>query len=379
MGTERIRLTAYSHGAGCACKLGPSDLATVLGGLSPAVHPDLVVGTEWGDDAAVWRRPDGRLSIATLDFFTPIVDDARLWGAIAATNAASDVYAMGGTPQFGLNIVAWPIGQLPLELLGEVLNGAREVADRGGWFVVGGHSVDGAEPLYGQAVVGEAAEEELLTNAGGRPGQALVLTKAIGTGLVSTAVKRSDPGALEPGGWLEPVYREAVASMTTLNADAARAAHRAGATAATDITGFGLLGHLHKLALASGVRAVLDVAAIPRLAGVEDLAAAGHVPGGTGRNHAYVRAFLDDACGDEAESAAAGEHLPGVASGEPGRDAARSAIVVLLADPQTSGGLLFACPPDRATEAVAELRALGQPAALVGGLEVGRAGEIVLR
>src|SRR5690349_335686 len=293
MSDVRPRLTAFSHGAGCACKLGPTDLAGIIAPFGVATHPDLVVGTEWGDDAAVWRRPDGRLSIATIDFFTPIVDDPRHWGAIAAANAASDVYAMGGTPLFALNVVAWPRDHLSLDLLGEVLQGAREIADAGGWLIVGGHSVDGAEPLFGQAVMGETSTDRLLTNAGGRPGHVLVLTKALGTGLVATAVKRSDPSALEPGGPLAPSYAAAIASMTTLNADAARVAVAASASAATDVTGFGLLGHLHKLALASGVEARVRVDAVPRLPGVEALLAAGQVPGGTGRNQAFVRPFLD--------------------------------------------------------------------------------------
>jgi selenide,water dikinase len=364
MADDQIRLTAYSHGAGCACKLGPSDLARVLARFQPRTCDDLVVGTEWGDDAAVWRRPDGRLSIATIDFFTPIVDDARLWGAIAAANAASDVYAMGGSPSFALNVVAWPNGQLPLELLGDVLEGARDVADRGGWLIVGGHSVDGAEPLYGQAVFGETGPEQLLTNAGGRPGQALVLTKALGTGLVSTAVKRSEPAALTPDGWLQPAYQAAVASMTTLNADAARVALAAGATVATDVTGFGLLGHLHKLALASGLEAEIDVDAVPLLPGVDALLAAGHVPGGTGRNQEFVRTFLD----------------PGVARAlDAPHEQDWSRALMLLADPQTSGGLLFGCAPERAGDAVAELRAAGHPAAVIGRLVSGEAGRLSLR
>ena len=165
----------------------------------------------------------GRVLIATVDFFTPLIDDARTWGSIAAANAASDVYAMGGRPLFALNIVAWPQGRLPLDLLGEVLAGGEQTAADGGWLVVGGHTVDGPEPLYGQAVIGEATEAELLTNTGGRDGQALVLTKALGTGIVATAVKRLDQAATQPGGRLAPSYRAAVAGMTMLNADAAAA------------------------------------------------------------------------------------------------------------------------------------------------------------
>jgi selenide,water dikinase len=349
--TAPVRLTAYSHGAGCACKLGASELGVVLGSLRPGSHPDLLVGTDTGDDAAVWRRPDGRALVGTVDFFTPVVDDARTWGAIAAANAASDVYAMGGRPLFALNVVAWPQASLPLELLGDVLEGALEVAERGGWLVAGGHTIDGAEPLYGQAVIGECETEALLTNAGGRPGDTLVLTKGIGTGLVTTAVKRLDATALAPGGELVEPYAAAIASMTTLNDEARTAALRAGATAATDVTGFGLVGHLHKLALASGVEAVVEAGAVPLLPGVADLATRGFVPGGTGRNVAFVRRFID---------------LP-------------EEDLAILADPQTSGGLLVACPADRAAGLVDELRALGHPASRVGELRVGAPGRLLVR
>jgi selenide,water dikinase len=324
----------------------------VLRRLQPRSHPDLLVGTEWGDDAAVWRRSDGRALVATVDFFTPIVDDPRAWGAIAAANSASDVYAMGGEPVFALNVMAWPQALLPLELLSEVLEGAREVADEGGWLVVGGHTVDGAEPLYGQAIVGEAHPDHLLTNAGATAGQALVLTKGLGTGLLATAVKRSEPSAIQAGGWLEKAYADAVASMIRLNAEAARVALDVGSTAATDVTGFGLLGHLHKLVLASGLSAEIDWSAVPLLAGALDLLEAGYVPGGTGRNLDYVRPFVDVA-----------ESLPSE----------------LLADPQTSGGLLFACAPEVADEAVGRLRAGGHSAAAVGFTRVGPAGRVVVR
>jgi selenide,water dikinase len=242
-----------------------------------------------------------------------------------------------------------------MDLLGDVLAGARRVADEGGWLVVGGHTVDGPEPLYGQAVLGEADPDRLLTNTGGSAGEALVLTKAIGTGLLATAVKRSPRAAVEAGGELEAAYAAAVSSMIRLNAEASRVALATGARAATDVTGFGLLGHLHKLALASGVAAELDVAAVPRLPGAEELLAGGFVPGGTGRNLAFVREHL----------------LVGPDGPKPPLD--------LLADPQTSGGLLFACRADRADEAVAELRSSGHPATRVGGLVPGTPGRIHLR
>lgn len=301
-------------------------------------HPDLLVGTEHGDDALVWRRPDGRALVATCDFFAPVVDDARTWGMIAAANAASDVYAMGGTPLFALNLVSWPAA-LDLDLLGEVMAGGSEMAARGGWVVAGGHTVDGPEPHYGQSVVGEVDPDRILTNAGGLVGQHLVLTKALGTGLIATALKRSD--GLDDA--LRPAYEAAVASMTTLNDHAARIALDSGATTCTDVTGFGLIGHLHKMARASNVAARIDTAALPLLTGARELAAAGMVPGGTTRNLDWV-----------------GDHL--ISS------TADDMMRVLAGDPQTSGGLLFACDPGAAIEAVAAAQAAGLPAAVIGEL-----------
>jgi selenide, water dikinase len=291
----------------------------------------------------VWRRPDGRALVATVDVFTPIVDDPRTWGRIAAVNAASDVYAMGGTPLFALAIAAWPRDRLPLDVLADVLAGGQEAAEEGGWVVAGGHTIDGPEPLYGQAVVGEVDVDRLLTNAGGRPGDALVLTKPVGTGLLATAVKRRPVEAVAAGGELADLYRVGVREMTRSNADAAAAALDLGAVAATDVTGFGLLGHLRELARASGVDAVVEVTAVPRLDGVTGLVAAGEVPGGTLRNLEHVRPYLD---------------APGVDEHD----------LVVLADAQTSGGLLVALPPDRADELAATLRASGHTAAVVGHL-----------
>ena len=346
-------MTSFSHGAGCACKLGPGALDSVLGGLAMPGHADLLVGIETGDDALVWRRPDGTALVATCDFFMPIVDDAHTWGRIAATNAASDVYAMGGRPLFALNLVGWP-SELPLELLGEVLAGGLDAAADGGWIVAGGHTIDSPEPQYGQAVVGEVDPDHLLTNAGAVAGQHLVLTKAIGTGVVSTAVKRSEDDAADPGGRLHASASAAADSMCVLNAAAAAAASAAGASSATDVTGFGLLGHLHKLGLASGVGAVVDVGAVPLLPGVADLVAEGNVSGGTQRNLDWVRPHLD----------------PGAHNHD---------TQVLMADAQTSGGLLFACAPADAVDAVDALRAHGHPAAVVGELVGGAAGALSLR
>jgi selenide, water dikinase len=340
------RLTRFSHGAGCGCKIGPGRLAEILASVTPAIHPDLIVGTETGDDAAVWRLDADRALVATTDFFTPVVDDPRTWGRIAATNAVSDVYAMGGRPLFALNIVAWPSEVLPVELLGEVLAGGANVGRECGFAVVGGHSIDDPEPKYGLAVVGEVHPDRILTNAGLRPGDALVLTKPLGVGIATTAVKAGTAsGAL---------LDAAVATMCTPNAAAASAALAAGSVGCTDVTGFGLLGHLRKMAAASGVDAVLDVGAVPLLPGVRELADAGVVPGGTRRNREWAAEVLDVS--------------PGVGETD----------VVLLADAQTSGGLLFGAEPGRAATAVARLRDQGVEAAVIGRTVPGR-GRIALR
>ena len=353
--TPAVRLTSFSPGAGCGCKIGAADLGRVVAGLGVTSHPDLIVGTELGDDAMVWRRPDGQCLVASTDFFTPIVDDARTWGRIAAVNAVSDIYAMGATPMFGLNIVSWPT-DLGFDLLAEVLAGGAEAAEAGGWIVAGGHTVDAGVPLYGQAIIGQIAEADLLTNAGGHPGDLLILTKPIGCGVIATALKRFEGAPLEDP-VLSVAYREAVSAMTTLNDVASRVACSVGATACTDVTGFGLLGHLHKLAAASGVRAVVDPAEVPVFTGAWDLLAAGNIPGGTGRNLEFVEAALDTG-GHDTE------------------------FVQMLADPQTSGGLLFSCAPERAGDALAQLLEAGLLAEDIGELlEVGdgAAGQVLLR
>ncbi len=338
------RLTSLSHGAGCACKLSLDELRGVLDSLHVPEHAEVVVGHQTGDDAAVWRLRDDELLVATTDFFTPVVDDARTWGRIAAANAVSDVFAMGATPMFALNVVGWP-RDLPFEILAEVLAGAQEIASEAGYAVVGGHSIDSAEPLFGQAVIGRTTPAALLTNAGATPGDAVVLTKAIGTGIVMTATKRSDGPADDV-----PGYREAVASMTRLNADAARLAVAAGARAATDVTGFGLLGHLHRLADASGVTARVDAASVPVLPGVRELVAAGSVPGGTERNVQQAARYL--------------------APDTPQED------LSVLCDAQTSGGLLIVLPPDRADALVEELARTGHAAARIGTIEAGTRGTV---
>jgi selenide,water dikinase len=332
------RLTEFSHGAGCGCKLAPGALAEVLGRLAPAVHPDLLVGTATGDDAAVLRLDDRRALVATTDFFTPLVDDARTWGRIAATNAVSDVYAMGGRPLLALNLVCWPIDALPASLLGEVLAGAQDVAHDAGFLIAGGHSIDDPEPKFGLAVVGEVDPARMLTNAGLRPGQALVLSKPLGVGIVTTAVKRAVATA--------ELVDAAVGWMTRTNAQAAATALAHGATGATDVTGFGLLGHLARMARESGVDVSIDVAAVPRIAGVTELAAAGVVPGGTHRNLEWVGDDLDAGTASEVD-------------------------LLLLADPQTSGGLVFGVDQAAAGATVAALAGTGHDAARIGDVTAG--------
>jgi selenide,water dikinase len=342
--SEAVRLTSFSHGAGCGCKLGPAELADLLRGLAvPDPPSDVLVAAETGDDAAVWRLDDDRALVATLDYFTPIVDDPYDWGRIAATNAMSDVYAMGGTPFLGLNIANWPVDDLPMELLGQVLQGGIDAAAKEDVAVLGGHSITDPEPKYGMVVLGFVDPRRMLTNAGARPGDHLFLTKPLGLGMISTSIKR---GSVTP-----EHLRLAVDLMTTTNAAGAAAMGEAGASAATDVTGFGLAGHLHKMLLASGCAATLRAEAIPLIAGVGDLARAGIVAGGTQRNHAFV----DDAT-DWGELP-----LP---------------EQLLVADAQTSGGLLIATHhPDALAAALGDRSVT---AAEIGLAVAGPAGAIAL-
>ncbi len=327
MSTPPVRLTELSHGAGCGCKIAPDRLAEVLAGLPAEDDADLLVGREGSDDAAVYRIGPDQAVVHTADFFTPIVDDPYDFGRIAATNALSDVYAMGGTPILAINLVAFSLDELGGEVLAEILRGGRDAVHAAGAVVGGGHSIEDAEPKYGMAVTGLVHPERMLTNAGGRAGDALVLTKPLGAGLVSTAAKRGFAG--------DELVARSVEVMTNLNADAASAALEAGAHAATDVTGFGLLGHLHELALGSGVAAVVEASAVPAIDGVLELAEREDaVAGGTRRNARHAAAFTRFA-----------SEVP-----EPRR--------ILCADAMTSGGLLVAIDPERADE--------------VGGTVVGR-------
>lgn len=306
-----MRLTQFAHGGGCACKIPPGELERMVAGLAgpvgpPPPRPDLLVGLASGDDAAVVRIAGGRALVVTTDFFPPVVDDPYDWGRIAAANALSDVYAMGGEPVLAVNLLGWPREALPFELATEVLRGGLAVAAGAGCHLAGGHSVDDPEPKYGLAVTGMADPERLLRNDTAEPGMPLTLTKPLGIGVLNSRHKAT-------GEW----FAQAVAAMTTLNRAAAAAALTAGATCATDVTGFGLLGHLHKLARASGVTALVEAGAVPYLDGAREALAAGYVSGGTRRNLEWVRPHGDFA-------------------GAPEPD------LLLLADAQTSGGLLVA-------------------------------------
>ncbi|MEU8615115.1 selenide, water dikinase SelD [Actinoplanes sp. NPDC048791] len=308
--TQSRRLTGYAHGGGCACKIPPGELETVVSGLMGETAPrgpgELLVGLDDGDDAAVVRIANGVAIVATADFFTPVVDDAYDWGRIAVANALSDVYAMGGAPVVGVNLLAWPRDLLPMELAAEVLRGGLAVAREAGCHVAGGHSVDDPEPKYGMAVTGIADPDHLMRNDAGVAGVPLTLTKPLGIGVLNSRHKNTGE-----------VFPQAVAAMTGLNRAASEAALAAGAVCATDVTGFGLLGHLHKLARASKLTARVDAAAVPYLEGARDALAAGYVSGGTRRNLDWVRPHLD---------------ADGVSEDE----------LLLLADAQTSGGLLVA-------------------------------------
>src|SRR5215211_1520192 len=263
--TSPIALTSLSHGAGCGCKLSAADLRPIVAALPRPLDPRVLVGTENADDAGVVRLTDDLAIVQTVDFFTPIVDDPYAFGRIAATNALSDVYAMGGVPVSALNLVAYPLETLGPEVLAEILRGGADAVAAAGASIVGGHSIDDPEPKYGLAVTGTVHPDAVLTNAGGAPGDTLVLTKPLGAGAVATAIKRGLAG--------DGLVARAVDVMTTLNARAAAAARAAGAHALTDVTGFGLLGHLHELAAASGVAAEVDASAVPAIEGVLELLA----------------------------------------------------------------------------------------------------------
>jgi selenide,water dikinase len=333
-----VKLTSLSHGAGCACKLSPAGLMPVIAGLPRSSDPNLLVGHETADDAGAYRVSDDLAIVTTVDFFTPIVDDPYDFGRIAATNALSDVYAMGARPLTALNLVAYSLEQLGDEILREILRGGADVAATAGCAIVGGHSIDDSEPKYGLAVTGAVHPDRLVRNSTARAGDEIYLTKPVGGGVASTAMKRGQAS--------EELVSAAIEVMTTLNAEASEQAVAAGASAMTDVTGFGLLGHLHELTHASGLAADLDASAVPAIAGVRELLESTEPPiaGGTRRNREWVEQSV--------------EWDPDVP--EPTR--------WLLCDAMTSGGLLVAAAPGS-----------GAPGARIGRLGEGDAGRIAVR
>jgi selenide,water dikinase len=323
-----------------------AELAQVLRHVAPVEHPDALVGYSTGDDAAVYRIADDRAMVVTADFFTPIVDEPYDFGRIAAVNALSDIYAMGARPLFVLNLVGFPRRLLSEGILEEILRGGSDVAREAGVPTLGGHSIDDDEPKYGLVAVGEVDPRAMITNAGARPGDVLVLTKQIGSGVVATAIKKEAAP--------DDVIHEAVRIMSTLNRGAAQAMVRSGADAATDVTGFGLLGHLHRMLVASGAAARLDASSVPLLAGARALAEAGHVPGGTNRNLADLAGHVTFADGID--------------------DVTR----LLLGDAQTSGGMLIAIPRDRVDDLVTALEGAAPARAVIGEVVEGLPGRIAV-
>jgi selenide,water dikinase len=333
MDVAGIRLTELSSCAGCAAKLGAAELRSVMERVSPATDDRVLVGYGSSDDAGVYLLSDDLALVSTVDFFTPIVDDPFDFGRIAATNALSDVYAMGGRPISALNIVAFP-QDLDLDILARILEGGASVARAAGVAVIGGHTIKDAEPKYGMAVTGIVDPKRIVTNAGARPGDVLVLTKPLGTGVLTTGLKR--------GAIVEGELREAVRAMTTLNDRASEAMLAAGAHAATDITGFGLLGHGGGMARASGVRLTIEAKSVPFMERVLELIDADVVPGGT-RHNARTHADFTDFVAD----------VPG-------------AVRLGLSDAQTSGGLLVSIAPESAASLVDELHRRDTIAAVIG-------------
>jgi selenide,water dikinase len=340
MSNFETRLTALAHGGGCGCKLSPAVLRELLAGM-PAIQgfPDLLVGIETGDDAAVYRLNDEQAVVATTDFFMPIVDDPHDFGRIAAANALSDVYAMGGRPLLALAILGMPLGKIAPETVRAILAGGASVCTEAGIPVAGGHSIDSPEPIYGLAVIGLVRPDRILRNSGARPGDMLILSKALGVGVISAALKSGKLDAEHQ----RSIYTTLVESTTRLNAVGHALAEVAEVHAMTDVTGFGLLGHALEMCRGSGLEARIRFDALPLLEGVADLARVPYRTGAAGRNWASY--------GEEVALA------PGIAEWQ--RD--------LLCDPQTSGGLLVAVAADGAAQVLEMLRTHGfSQAAMIG-------------
>jgi len=339
MESEKIRMTQFSHGGGCGCKIAPAVLREMLAHLPAGVAPpELLVGTETSDDAAVYKLNEQQALIATTDFFMPIVDDPFDFGRIAAANALSDIYAMGGTPLMALALVGMPIDKLPPEVIARVLEGGASICREAGIPVAGGHSIDSVEPIYGLAAMGLTHPAMVKSNAGAKPGDVLILGKPLGVGVLSAALKA---GRLDEAG-----YATMIAVTTQLNRVGVKLGLRDDVHAMTDVTGFGLLGHLLELCRASGCRAELDFARLPLIAAARALAEEGVKTGASARNWSSY--------GEEVEL---GDLAPWQQ--------------VLLTDPQTSGGLLVACAPEAAKEVLALFHGEGFAAAAeIGCLQV---------
>jgi selenide,water dikinase len=338
------RLTSLSHGGGCGCKIAPGVLAQILKDTARLpMPPELLVGIETADDAAVYRLNDEQALIATTDFFMPIVDDPFDFGRIAATNAISDVYAMGGRPIMALALVGMPINVLPHETIARVLAGGESVCRAAGIPIAGGHSIDSVEPIYGLVALGLVHPSRVKRNAGAKPGDRLVLGKPLGVGVLSAALKKEKLGA--------EGYRQMIDTTTRLNTPGIALAELPGVHALTDVTGFGLAGHALELARGAGCTVRIDWQAVPVLEGVRDLAALGLVTGASGRNWAGYGAEV---------------RLPNGFA-----DVERA----LLTDPQTSGGLLVSCAPEAVDEVLAAFRRDGfERAAVIGEVLEGSAG-----
>lgn len=346
--TDAVRLTSLAHGGGCGCKIAPAVLRDIMSRMpAAAAFPDLLVGTETSDDAAVWRLNDRQALVATTDFFMPVVDDPFEFGRIAATNALSDIYAMGGRPILALAIVGMPIDKLAPETIGAILSGGASVCAAAGIPVAGGHSIDSVEPIYGLVALGLVDPDRVLKNSGARAGDVLILTKALGVGVLSAAFKQEK---LDDAG-----YEALIGSTTQLNTVGTELAALPEVHAMTDVTGFGLLGHALEMARGAGLTAEIDAAAPALLPGVEALAKAGVRTGASGRNWASYGADVEGA-----------EPLPAWT-----RD--------LLCDPQTSGGLLVAVAPDHAEEVLDLARSRGFGFAAVVGRLVDGAARVSIR
>ena len=342
--TPSPRLTSLSHGGGCGCKIAPGVLSDILrsSGAAGFVPPQLLVGIETSDDAAVYQLNDSQALVATTDFFMPIVDDPYEFGRIAATNALSDVYAMGGRPIMALALVAMPVNQLPLEVIGAIVRGGQDVCRAAGIPIAGGHTIDSVEPIYGLVAMGLVHPDRVRRNADARPGDVLVLGKPLGVGVYSAALKKEQLG--------DAHYREMIANTTRLNTPGPLLAALPGVHAITDVTGFGLAGHALEMARGAGVTVHIDWARVPLLPGVEPLAAQGFVTGASGRNWAGYGAGVVLAPG-----------LPATAQS-------------LVTDPQTSGGLLVACTSDTVQQVLDTFAQEGfAHAAVVGRVEAGPA------